>query len=208
MTEHWRTKPRVQIVVAALPWVLVAAMGVWVFSSMAQDLLGVYLGFNFLAFTPAFYILLFGLWTSVGIRTVARHAAWQHIISSDFNACPRCEYLLRGLPAAARCPECGELYEVDSVQAHWKACLKNAQEHEACLCLSLSSMQRYTRYSIWMFVIAAVCMGIGVLDDYYRFIPGRITWSLFMFAGCALLIAQQTLLTRTIRKFWDGEMKR
>jgi hypothetical protein len=49
------------------------------------------------------------------------------ISTAPFDDCPRCWYLLRGLPSAHRCPECGLAYDENSAvfrsKHPWKTCI-------------------------------------------------------------------------------------
>lgn len=37
----------------------------------------------------------------------------------NWSVCPHCGYVLQSLPAVHKCPECGEPYDLDSVQSRW-----------------------------------------------------------------------------------------
>jgi hypothetical protein len=184
MNKRWRKHPQIPILIRGLQYAVLSLLIAYVFLSMAIDLMG----FGRLVGVDALMYLQFGLLASVAIYSVAGYYAWQSITSCEFNVCPCCEYALRGLPASAQCPECGELYEREKVQAHWKECFVAAAKYQPCLRLSPIGMRQYTRYSIWLFLIAGMCFGVGMNSG--RFSLYRNVEDILILAALAILFVQ------------------
>jgi len=197
MNGRWRKNPHIPIMIHGLHYALA---GLFLASTLSVEF--DFMGFGTLATFDIFCFFVFGLFASAAIQSVAGHYAWQRITSCDFNVCPCCEYALRGLPASAQCPECGELNEREKVQAHWKECFATAAKTEACLRLSPLGMRQYTRYSIWLFVIAGICFGVGISSG--SLFRGWHVGSFSMLAALAILCVQAFLLPRIIARLYKA----
>jgi hypothetical protein len=56
-----------------------------------------------------------------GILTYRFEQFVARIHRQNRELCLQCGYNLHGLPAQHTCPECGTVYEIESVKAEWKA---------------------------------------------------------------------------------------
>ncbi|MBI1189095.1 MAG: hypothetical protein GC200_00215 [Tepidisphaera sp.] len=71
-----------------------------------------------------------GLWSAIVYFLVSRHLGRRHLDMVVANGwrCPKCEYLLEGLPARGTCPECSHEYDVATSLKDAKAELEGVRD--------------------------------------------------------------------------------
>lgn len=81
----------------------------------------------FIAAILGFWSLLFVIAWRIALARSKTEAWWKQVKELQLEACTKCGYALKGLPAKHRCPECGKSYDLYHIKLEWSRRIKRME---------------------------------------------------------------------------------